>query len=228
MHELGWSASNNLCRLAEKIAPHFYTTYNFFEILSSMGFAGRREQLSQLLASILINWPSFRKQARCKWAAQAELYVATARIKSPLTRFRHWRWGGRFRRRRRRRYVPFDQVPKHCGEHQGDQLHAPVFQRQSGPQDGNQHRAPVLRGLSLHNFCAAKFPRCIDEAYPERKLRSIHRRWQMEIPLVSIESVAKKVPLHPENEIEMSEYGDWRMLCLWNVGRKYLSLSKPC
>jgi hypothetical protein len=27
MHELGWSASNNLCRLAEKIAPHFYTTY---------------------------------------------------------------------------------------------------------------------------------------------------------------------------------------------------------
>jgi hypothetical protein len=23
MHELGWSASNNLCRLAEKIAPHF-------------------------------------------------------------------------------------------------------------------------------------------------------------------------------------------------------------
>jgi hypothetical protein len=31
MHELGWSASNNLCRLAEKIAPHFYTTYTFLE-----------------------------------------------------------------------------------------------------------------------------------------------------------------------------------------------------
>src|SRR5713101_4985869 len=28
MHELGWSAQNNLCRLAKKIAPHFYTTYS--------------------------------------------------------------------------------------------------------------------------------------------------------------------------------------------------------
>src|SRR4029077_6807851 len=40
---------------------------------------------------------------------------------------------------------------------EADQLRAPVFQRQSGPQDGNQYRAPVLRGLSLHNCCAAKF-----------------------------------------------------------------------
>jgi hypothetical protein len=47
------------------------------------------------------------------------------------------------------------------------------------------------------------------------------------MPLVSIESVAKKVQLHPRNELEMSEYGTWRMLCLWNVGSNYLSLSKP-
>jgi hypothetical protein len=85
---------------------------------------------------------------------------------SPSARFRNWRWRRPFRRRGRRRYVLFDQVPNHCRKHQGDQFRAPVFQRQSGPQNGNQHRAPVLRGLSLHNCCAAKFPRCIDETSP--------------------------------------------------------------
>ena len=89
------------------------------------------------------------------------LSLEQAVLLSPSARFRNWRWRRAFRRRGRRRYVLFDQVPNGCRKHQGDQLRAPVFQRQSGPQDGNQHRTPVLRGLSLHNCCAAKFPRCI-------------------------------------------------------------------
>jgi len=88
-------------------------------------------------------------------------------FKSPSARFRNWSRGGRFRRRGRRRYVLFDQVPNRCREQHGHQLRAPVFQGQSGAQDGKQLRAPVFRGQSLHNCCAAKFPRCIDETSPE-------------------------------------------------------------
>jgi len=72
-----------------------------------------------------------------------------------LARFRYWRRGGRFRRRRG--HVFFDEIPDRHREQERDQLRAPVFQCQSGPQDGNQYRAPVLRSLSLHNCCAAKF-----------------------------------------------------------------------
>ena len=88
-------------------------------------------------------------------------------IKSPSARFRNWRRGGLLRRRGRRLYVLFDQVPKHYREQHGHQLRAPVFQGQSGAQDGKQLRGPVFRGQSLHNCCAAKFPRCIDETSPE-------------------------------------------------------------
>jgi hypothetical protein len=49
MHELGWSASNNLCRLAEKIAPHFYTTYSFLRKFLSAGF--RRDASAGIEAS---------------------------------------------------------------------------------------------------------------------------------------------------------------------------------
>jgi hypothetical protein len=94
------------------------------------------------------------------------LSLEQAVLLSPSARFRNWRWRRAFRRRGRRRYVLFDQVPNGCRKHQGDQFRAPVFQRQSGPQNGNQHCAPVLRGLSLHNCCVAKFPRCIDETSP--------------------------------------------------------------
>jgi hypothetical protein len=40
MHELGWSASNNLCRVAEKIA-HIFIRHIANEILSGMGLLGR-------------------------------------------------------------------------------------------------------------------------------------------------------------------------------------------
>jgi hypothetical protein len=94
--------------------------------------------------------------------------VAVCRgTKSPLARFRNWRRGGRFRRRGRRRYVLFDQVPKHCREQDRHQLRAPVFQGQSGAQDGKQLRAPVFRDRSLHSCCATEFPRCVDETSPE-------------------------------------------------------------
>src|SRR5438128_4329248 len=51
--------------------------------------------------------------------------------KAPSACFRNWRAGRPFRWRGRRRYVLFDQVPKHCREQEGDQLRAPVFQGQS-------------------------------------------------------------------------------------------------
>ena len=75
----------------------------------------------------------------------------------PSARFRNWCRGGRFRRRGRRGHVFVDEIPDRHRDEKRDQLRAPVFQRQSGPQDGNQYRAPVLRGLSRHNCCAAKF-----------------------------------------------------------------------
>jgi hypothetical protein len=78
-------------------------------------------------------------------------------ISRPSARFRHSLRRGLSRRRGRDLYVLFDQIPNRCRKQDTDQLRAPVFQRQSGPQDGNQYRAPVLRGLSLHNCCAAKF-----------------------------------------------------------------------
>ena len=71
-------------------------------------------------------------------------------MKSPSARFRNWRRGGRFRRRGRRRYILFDQVPNRCREQHGHHLRAPVFQGQSGAQDGEQLRAPVFRDQSLH------------------------------------------------------------------------------
>jgi hypothetical protein len=54
------------------------------------------------------------------------------------------------RRRGRRRYVLFDQVPERCREQERDQLRAPVFQNQS-----------------LHICCAIKSPRSVDEKSPE-------------------------------------------------------------
>jgi len=66
----------------------------------------------------------------------------------PSARFRNWCRGGRFRRRGRRGHVFFDEIPDRHRDEERDQLRAPVFQRQSGPQDGNQYRAPVLRDLS--------------------------------------------------------------------------------
>ena len=75
----------------------------------------------------------------------------------PSARFCNWCRGGRFRRRERRGHVFFDEIPDRHRDEERDQLRAPVFQRQSGPQDGNQYRAPVLRGLFLHHCCAAKF-----------------------------------------------------------------------
>jgi hypothetical protein len=93
-------------------------------------------------------------------AASQEKILTGGRSRAPYcsrlsARFRNWCRGGRFRRRRG--HVFFDEIPDHHREQERDQLRAPVFQRQSGPQDGNQYRAPVLRGLSLHNCCAAKF-----------------------------------------------------------------------
>ncbi len=85
------------------------------------------------------------------------------RFKSPSARFRNWCRGRRFRRRGRSRYVLFDQVPKHCRGHEGDQLRAPVFQGQSDEQDGDQLRAAVFRDHSFHNCCATKFPRYAGE-----------------------------------------------------------------
>jgi hypothetical protein len=38
------------------------------------------------------------------------------------------------------------------------------------------------RDQPLHNRCAAKFPRCIEETLSTVKLRLIRRRWQMECP----------------------------------------------
>jgi len=69
----------------------------------------------------------------------------------PSARFRNWCRGGRFRRRGRRGHVFVDEIPDRHRDEKRDQLRAPVFQRQSGPQDGNQYRAPVLRDLFLHN-----------------------------------------------------------------------------
>ena len=91
-----------------------------------------------------------------KWSARPNSTRRPAGLKSPSARFRNWRRGGPFRRRGRRRYVLFDQVPKHCREQDGHQLRAPVFQGQSGAQDGEQLRPPVFRGQSLHNCCAER------------------------------------------------------------------------
>jgi hypothetical protein len=70
---------------------------------------------------------------------------ATGEIKSPSARFRNWRRRGPFRRRGRHIYVLFDQVPKCCRDQDARQLHAPVFQGQSGEQDGGELHAPVFQ-----------------------------------------------------------------------------------
>ena len=55
-----------------------------------------------------------------------------AGLSRPSARFRNCCRGQTFRRRERRRYVLFDQVPKRRREQERDQLRAPVFQGQSG------------------------------------------------------------------------------------------------
>src|SRR5947208_3572726 len=62
--------------------------------------------------------------------------------------FGSWRLRGPFRRRGRRRYVLFDEVPKRCREKEGDQL-----------------RAPVVQNQALHIYCATKFPRFVDGTF---------------------------------------------------------------
>src|SRR5438552_1567157 len=60
-------------------------------------------------------------------------------------------WLGTWLRRRgRRRYVLFDEVPERCREQERDQLRAPVFQNQS-----------------LHICCAIKSPRSVAGRSPE-------------------------------------------------------------
>jgi hypothetical protein len=90
---------------------------------------------------------------------------------APSACFRNRRAGRFFRWRGRRRYVLFDQVPKHCREQEGDQLRAPVFQGQSDKQDRDQLRAPVFRNPCFHNHCATNFrdtlAKC-SEANPKR------------------------------------------------------------
>src|SRR5581483_431650 len=65
-------------------------------------------------------------------------------------RFRDWRRRNPLRRRGRRRYVLFDQVPKGCREQERDQLRAPVFQNQS-----------------LHICCATKSPKFVGGRFLE-------------------------------------------------------------
>jgi hypothetical protein len=109
-------------------------------------------------------------------ATQPSLYERLGGIYSIATvvddlidsaRFRNWRRRGPFRRRGRHIYVLFDQVPKRCRDQDARQLHAPVFQGQSGEQDGGQLRAPVFPEQSLHSCRATKFPQCVDETSPE-------------------------------------------------------------
>ena len=68
-----------------------------------------------------------------------------------IARFRNWCRGEHFKWRGRQSHVFFDEIPARHRDEETDQLRAPYFQRQSGRQDGNQYRAPVLRGLFLHN-----------------------------------------------------------------------------
>jgi hypothetical protein len=62
----------------------------------------------------------------------------------------------------------FDEVPDRRRQHERDQFGAPVLQGESGPQDGNQCRAPAFRGHSfaacIHflvgRFLSARIRRC--------------------------------------------------------------------
>jgi hypothetical protein len=98
--------------------------------------------VGRLVSSLPIN------QARRPVAPQARSLCCPG--KQPSAPFGRGRHAERLRRRGRRRYVLFDQVPEHCREQEGDQL-----------------RAPVCQDQSLHNCCAIKFPRCAGEMFPE-------------------------------------------------------------
>jgi len=80
--------------------------------------------------------------------APEKFFAGAGTARGPSARFRDWRRGEAFRRRGRRAYVFFDEVPDRRRHQERDQLGAPVLQSESGPQDGNQCRAPVLRDLS--------------------------------------------------------------------------------
>ena len=95
--------------------------------------------------------PQFRHGAIKRYPS--ELFFCP---RAPSVSFRNRRAGRLFRWRGGRRYVLFNQVPNHCREQEGDQLRAPVLQRQSDEQDGDQLRAQVFRDRSFHNCCATK------------------------------------------------------------------------
>src|SRR5262249_23659517 len=78
---------------------------------------------------------------------------------TPSAGFRNGRAGRPFRWRGHRRYVLFDQVPKHCREQEGDQL-----------------RAPVFRALSFHNCCTTKFPRYAAATFSSKSQTGFGRR----------------------------------------------------
>src|SRR6266566_490112 len=125
-----------------------------------------------------------KREKNAKPLRSKETVAVSRGTKSPSALFRNWRRGGRFRRRGRRRYVLFDQVPKHCCEQDGHQLRAPVFQGQSGAQKGKQLRAPVFRGRSLRFQLISMRSLLVILVAPFMQRRDFNRSSSMSVAIV--------------------------------------------
>src|SRR6266700_5019827 len=130
-----------------------------------MVFAGRREQLSQPRA--LINWPSCREQARCKWSAKPN----STRRPAGLSRLQRVSVTGAGEDLSDGEDVVatfFLIRYQSIVASRTDINFARQFSRVSLARRTESNFARQFFEVGLfNNCCAAKFSRCIDEMFPE-------------------------------------------------------------